>query len=437
MKPLLRVVLVLIAIASGLAGQADELIGINGERFIGKVIEETAAAVVFESELGGRLVVPRERIREIRASPERVPVPSETRAAAHSAEPEFEPKPLPAPSDTRDSGVPFDVATNKFDWIQLKSGEWLKGILKAMQDEKLEFDSEELELQTFDWKDIPQVYSPKQQDLWFDDGERLSGPIRITRQEVVVREGQEFRHLPRSQLTSITPGGTRPRDHLSGKISAGLTVRSGNTESLEYNAQAEFQWRTPNTRLILDYIGNISTLSGEENANNHRISTLFDYWLSRRFFLRIPFVEYYRDTFQNLDHRLTGGAGVGYDLIDRSKVEWSIAAGPAYQHNWFHSVQPGEPMESGAAALSFGSRFDWEITKRIDLLLEYRGQFTRREIGETTHHSVSTLSVELSKRLDLDISFVWDRITTPQQDAEGTTPHQDDFRTVLSLGVRF
>ena len=49
---------------------------------------------------------------------------------------------------------------DSFDWIQLKSGEWLKGRLKAMQERKLEFDSDELNDLTFDWKDIRQVRSP-------------------------------------------------------------------------------------------------------------------------------------------------------------------------------------------------------------------------------------------------------------------------------------
>jgi len=45
------------------------------------------------------------------------------------------------------------------------------------------------------------------------------------------------------------------------------------------------------------------------------------------------------------------------------------------------------------------------------LTLEYRGQYTSREVGETTHHGVSTLSFELTKRFDLDVSFIWDRIS--------------------------
>ena len=58
-------------------------------------------------------------------------------------------------------------------------------------------------------------------------------------------------------------------------------------------------------------------------------------------------------------------------------------------------------------------------------------------MGETFHHAVTTLSVELTKRFDLDVSFVWDRTQNPKPDSSGTVPRQDDFRHILGLGVRF
>jgi YD repeat-containing protein len=325
---------------------------------------------------------------------------------------------------------------DRFDWIQLKSGEWLKGRLKAMQERTLEFDSDELNDLTFDWKDIRQVRSSRTIDALFVDGEKVSGPVTITPAQVAVGRA-EPRVLPRDQLQSLTPGGSRERNYWSGKLSLGLTVRAGNTEQVEYNAQARLQRRTPATRLSLDYVGNVSSLDGVESANNQRVNTEFDLWLSRRFYLILPFAEYYTDPFQNLAHRVTLGAGVGYDLIDRPNLEWNITAGPAFQQAWFESSQPGEPTKKGTGALVFGSRFDWDITHRIGLILEYRGQYTSKEVGETTHHGVSTLSLELTKRFDLDVSFIWDRISKPKVGADGIQPKPDDFRLVVGLGIDF
>jgi hypothetical protein len=138
-----------------------------------------------------------------------------------------------------------------------------------------------------------------------------------------------------------------------------------------------------------------------------------------------------------LKHRVTGGVGIGYDIIDRPTMEWNITTGPAYQYAWFDSTEPGEPAEKGTGALTFGSRFKWDISHRIKWTLEYRGQYTSRQVGETTHHSVSTLSLELTKRFAVDVSLVWDRISQPKVGADGLAPTPDDFRLVLGLGVDF
>ncbi len=344
-----------------------------------------------------------------------------------------------ASSDQTNSALPdlsWVPPEDSFDWIQLKSGEWLKGRLKAMQRRQLDFYSEELKDQSFDWKDVRQVRSARTMDVLFLNGDKASGPVTITPEQVTVR-GAAPQSRPRDALASLTPSGSRERDYWSGKASAGLTDRAGNTRSVDYNAQVRLQRRTPATRLRLDYIGNISSVDNVEDTNNHRVNGEFDLALSRRLYAVLPFAEYYRDPFQNLARRLTVGAGVGYSLIDRPNLEWAVATGPAYQHASFDSAQPGEPTTKGAGALIFGSRFDWEISRRIDLLVENLGQYTSRKVGETTHHTVSTLSLEMTRRLNLDVSFVWDRIAVPKVGANGVRPQPDDYWLVVGLGVDF
>jgi putative salt-induced outer membrane protein YdiY len=331
------------------------------------------------------------------------------------------------------SWVPPD---DGFDWIQLKSGEWLKGKIKAMQDKKLDFDSDELKDLTFEWKNIRQVRSPHIIEILLVNQEAIKGPVMIT-PDLVMVGGAEPRTFPRSELQSITPGGSKERDYWSGRVSLGFALRAGNTKSVDYNAQASLQRRTPGTRLKLDYIGNLSSLNGVENENNHRVNGEFDYWLSRRFYAILPQAEYFSDPFQNIANRATVGGGFGYDLLDRRILEWNVSAGPAYQQTWFNSVQAGDPTTRGQAALMFGSTFDWQITGRIELILDYSGQYTSREVGESLQHAVSTLSVELTKRFDLDVSFVWDRTQNPQPESSGVVPQKDDYRLTLGLGVRF
>jgi hypothetical protein len=332
--------------------------------------------------------------------------------------------------------APQAPAEDAFDWIQLESGEWLKGKLVALQDEKLEFESEELDELEFDWEDVVEVRSPQTLDLLFEDKSEASGPISISRDTVAVG-GVEPRTFPRAKLLGITRGGARERNYWSGDAAFGLTLRSGNVDEVLYNAQASLQRRTPATRFSLDYLGNVTSAEGTKSSDNHRVNAEYDLWLSRRLYLIVPSGEYLTDEFQNIDSRVTLGAGLGYDLLDRTALEWNVSALPSFQSTHFDSVQAGEDDSRNEGALVLGSELDWEISRRVDLVLEYQGQFTNSEFGQTIHHSVGRLDIELTKLLDLDISLVWDRVGDPETAVDGVTPEKDDLRLIIGFGIDY
>jgi len=332
---------------------------------------------------------------------------------------------------------PAPTGTDGFDWIQLRSGEWLKGKIKSLQDEHLEFDSEELDLLTFDWEKIRAVRSPRLVSIRLEKLKPVDGSILVTTNEVQVVTASSTNTYPRADLIAITPTGNREVDKWTGKLAAGVSFSAGNTRKTDVDMHANVQRRTPDSRLSLDYLGNYGKLGGEEVEQNHRFIGQFDYFLSRRLYVRIPDVEYYRDPFQDLDHRLTLGAGAGYDLIKTPRTEWNVTIGPAWTRNWFRSVETGESSTADSLAGVLSTRFDTELTQRLDFILEYRGQFTSKETGGDTHHAVTTLEFEIHKRLKLDLSFVWDRISNPQTEANGNEPTEDDFRLTTSLGIDF
>lgn len=336
-----------------------------------------------------------------------------------------------------DEWKPPVPGVDHFDWIQLKSGEWLKGKIKSMQDEKLEFDSEELDLLTFEWEDIRALRSARLHSVWIEHLAPMAGTVLIDTNEVQIITATETNIYSRANLLAITPTGKRELDKWTAKLSAGASFRAGNTKETDVNVHANAKRRTPDTRLSLDYLGNYSKVNEDQVEQNHRFIGQFDYFLSRRLYIRFPDVEYYRDPLQNLAHRVTVGAGVGYDIINTAHTEWNITGSPAWQRNWYISVPAGESDTENSGAFVLSTRFETELTKRLDLILEYRGQLTRKETGNDTHHAVATLEFEIHKKLTLDVSFVWDRISNPQADSTGVVPKPDDFRLITSLGVNF
>ncbi len=331
---------------------------------------------------------------------------------------------------------PPEPGRDGFDWIRLKSGEWLKGEFKYMRNKKVEFDSDELDLLTFDWEDVLEVRSPRPNSLLFDGRLQATGTV-LVRDDVVLVGGEEPRMYPRDRLVSIVPGEEKESDYWSGKISVGATFRSGNTDQTDVTARGTIWRRTALTTTALDYTGSITTLDGAEEVNNHRLFASYSVFLTTRFYLTPAAVEYYKDRISNVRHRITPGAGAGYWVVDTPEIDWNVDLLGGYRSTEYETVEAGDDRIEETAAVIASTKVDWELTNDIDLIVEYRIDVGLNDLKQTNHHAVTTLSVDLTRILDLDVSLVWDRLGDPRPDDSGDVPKNDDFRLVVGLGVDF
>jgi putative salt-induced outer membrane protein YdiY len=243
--------------------------------------------------------------------------------------------------------------------------------------------------------------------------------------------------LPRDDLTGITPGGKTSAKNWSGKLTAGLNLESGNTKETTLNISSELVRRTPATEFRLDYLGNFSEVNDRQNANNDRVNANYDIRLTRRWFIRPVQAEYFHDPLVNIKTRATAGIGLGYDIFDQDGLEWSIAAGPSYQYTRFETVESNKSDSVTAPAAVLQSRFKADITKRLDLILSYRGTATSDEAGRYAQYVVTTLEFEIKHHLDLDVSFIWDYLEHPQAEDNGVVPKQSDYLLTVGLGASF
>jgi len=326
---------------------------------------------------------------------------------------------------------------DEFDWIQLKSGEWLKGELKSLYEKKLEFDSVKLKLLEFDWKDVKVVRSPRICSVRIDGKITVEGSLQVTEDKVTVTDGEKRHEFERSQIVAIAPGGAKEINYWSGKVSAGLNITSGNTNQTQWNSIAKINRRTSSTRFITEYLGNFTKIEGVETINNQRLNSYFDVFRTRKYFIRPIFGEYYKDPFKNIKDRVTGGTGLGYHIMDTPKTDWDVFAGPAYQRTRFESVQVGQNSSVSTPGFVAGTFFNTELTKTLDFDFQYTLQLVNQESGRYTHHMVAMLETELTEWLDFDITSVWDRTKEPQPEANGMVPKKDDFYLIFSLGINF
>jgi putative salt-induced outer membrane protein YdiY len=332
---------------------------------------------------------------------------------------------------------------SEFDWIQLTSGEWLKGDFKVMYDYEVEFDSDEMDLQTFDVDDVKRMRTRGMQTIFIQgeggrrDTEVLRGILEVRENEVVLRRAEHEVVVPRSRVISIAGGKQKERDNWSGMISLGINARGGNTETTDTTAMANVKRRTAASRLGVDYLANYSQSGDLETANNQRLNAYYDRFLTGRFFWQVLAGEYYRDPFSNVDNQYSLSTGAGYDITHTSKTEWSLGLGLGYQNQKFVSVEVGKDQESSSPFVTAGTVFDLEVTGNLDFLFDYSLRILNEENGTYTHHMLTQLSFDLISDFDLDVSLIWDRTETPQPAADGSVPKQDDYQLIVSLAYDF
>ncbi len=428
-------------LAIDLPACADVLTGKNGERFVGTIIEETATNVVFDSELAGRLTFPQVKILSL----ERTPPPASNQGSlvthstpAVSVATTNLPATLNAQTSTLNSGwKPPGVGTDGSDWVRLKSGEWLRGDLKYIQNKEVEFDSEEMEIQTLKLKDVSQVYTAHRVFTQFENRQPAYGKVVISNDVVNVLGDDPF-SLTRDLLIGVTPSGgiTGVRDW-SGSANFGLSMQSGNQHQTTFSSAAELARRTPATTLLLNYLGNYGVANGVETANNNRFNGSYDLRLNRNWFVRPLQIEIYQDDLANISYRVTASASAGYYIFDRTGLEWDVSAGPGYQYTQFANVEASQSGDSRTPAGVLNSKFKADITDRVTFIQSWQSFVTDRESGQYTHHSVSTLEFEIKRHLNLDVSLVWDYLQFPQTKSDGTIPQNSDVYLNVGFGVRF
>lgn len=341
----------------------------------------------------------------------------------------------PTPKDVWATAVP---PTDEWDWIQTTSGEWLKGELKSMYEGSLEFDSDEFDLQILDWEDVAQVHATgiKRVSIATPTGPlTYIGELVITKDTVIVETDDGKKEFPRSQLLAITRGAESEWDNWSAKIDVGLNFSRGNSQQTDFTMKLNVKRQTPDSRFVTDYLGNISENNLAQTVNNHRLNAFFDMFVAKEYFFRPVFAEYFRDPFQNIDYRVTVGLGAGYHIIDTPKTTWDVSGGLGYRATRYVSVEAGDDQKVDTPALVFGTFYDTTLTKTVDFNVRYDGSIVNEESGTYSHHAIATFETELTSILDFDISFVWDRTQNPQVREDGSTPKQDDFQLLLTLGV--
>jgi hypothetical protein len=323
------------------------------------------------------------------------------------------------------------------DWVQLASGEWLRGNIERMRDGSMEFNSDEIKLITYDWKKVRELHSPRANTYNFTDGTDLVGPAMINEEFVVVQTVDGMVTRPRVELQAIIEHMRRERNYWSTVLRLGLTANAGNTENLTFNAFWQLVREDTLTRAAITYDGTFGTASRAEVANRHLAGGDVDIFVHPIIYVKALTGQLLYDKFQNIRLRATPAAGVGFHLITTYVVNWDLEFAPAgYQYLSLLDPAAGVENPQSDGYMMFRMFADIDFTDDIQLLLEWRTNVVYTTIGNTNHVGSLDFTVRVTTLLHLNTSFLYLRTEDPFPRADGTVPKKNDYQIVFGVSLR-
>jgi len=349
-------------------------------------------------------------------------------------------------------------ADSRYDWLQLTSGEWLKGKLDMIYNDTVEFNSDEFDDQIFELEDVKRIRTCGKQRVRIEKSRihfssfrdyragnliksvevvEKVGMVELNGDDLRITDGDEDMLIHRNQIITVVRKADQELDRWSGEISINVTAASGNSERLDTVTRIGVKRRTARSLVKFDYTGNYSVAFDETLAENQRLNVAYDLFVTSRTYLQIVGGEVLSNPISNIRLQYSVSTGAGYYLINTTKTKWRTGLGGGYQKTDYKTVLPGEPGDSSSPFLGFLTVFDMEVTSEIDFYYEYTMRWLNEESGLYTHFMLATLSFELTEDLDLDFGLSWDRIQEPTIDADGLLPEQDDYKLTVGLSYEF
>lgn len=334
-----------------------------------------------------------------------------------------------------------DAMPTDYDWIKLSSDEWLKGEFKVLYDGSLEFDSDELDLLSFDWADVVEIRTARVIEVRFDDRTVGVGQLRIQGQDVYF-SGAKDGHT-RAQIVSIATSGTSERDYWSIDVGLSGNYKRGNTDENLFDFNVDAKRRSNSSRFLFTYLASQRDVKNNETdervvtEDSHRLNSYYDRFISQRLYWRALSYEYYQDQFKNIKNQQTLGSGIGYTLFDVAKFSWDITLSPSFQKTEYVTVSEGEELIDESPAMVLVNEWEYDITSDIEFNALYNATWTNTSAGKYKHHINLGFEFEITDSLDFDVGLIWDRTEIPKPDEEGNTPLQDDSRLTLGISYEF
>ena len=312
----------------------------------------------------------------------------------------------------------FVSASSLADTVVLDNGDRLSGTIVRMEATSLWLDTAYAGKIKLPWAQVNQVESDKPVRVRLADGTELDGQLQAGGdRQVRIKIGSlaETAPLGLERVSAINPPRNPDKTVVKGRVSAGGSLTSGNTDARTLHLAGEVVARNPTQRVTLDAELNEASQDGVDTASNWRLGMKYDHFLKERVYLYAN-TRFDHDGQADLDLRSTLGLGAGRQIFERDDLKLSVEGGLSLVNEDYGSV-PDERFPGARLALKYEQAF-WDgrftLFHGSDLLLSLES------LQDYLYQSKTGVRLPVGKQLSLGTQLNFDYDAVPASGKQST-----------------
>ena len=317
------------------------------------------------------------------------------------------------------------------DQVVLKNGDTLQGTVVTLQGDKLVFKSPVLGDLEIPVAGVSSFSTDQPVELHLENGQVINPVVNAAPAGFIQPEGVS-EPVALKQIAALNPPAEKPVKW-TGKVFAGLSMETGNTESQDTDLNVKVTRETKKDRIIVklhyeedrredDTTGDLTTTKRYSALGGH-----YDYFWSPKHYLYTD-GKWERETTADIDKRLVLGGGAGYRWIETQRTRFEVEGGLS----WVSETFTDGTSDDSYSALRAASRLTHELTSDISLFNDLEWLASLSDAEDQLFTMDTGLAYQVNGHLSLEALWHYDWDKSP---AMGN--HRGDARYVFGVSWGF
>ncbi|MFP4086490.1 MAG: DUF481 domain-containing protein [Desulfobacteraceae bacterium] len=218
------------------------------------------------------------------------------------------------------------------DEIIMHNGDHIQGRVVSLDSGKLVFETDYAGEITVDWNQVSNLTTEEPLEIRLKDDQALKGKAVTSTEGTLTLKPESDPPAPpiqMSQVIKLHPPKPPPAWEWSGRVSAGASKNSGNTETESYDLDGELTLKKFPHKIKAYAEYHRETSKEEVTKDNGLASLNYNRFVSEKWYLFGNALGA-RDALKDLNFQGNIGGGLGYQFWDSKQKNLSISLGPNY-----------------------------------------------------------------------------------------------------------